>query len=82
MANRLLERWPIACRRCWCRIGDVADSKGVATFGPEIELLEIPCSWSLDDFPQLEFVMNASGVVLDGLDDPQKSERMWLADLD
>ena len=41
----------------WCRTGDVVETSGVATFGPEIELLEIPFSWSLDDFPQMEFVM-------------------------
>jgi peptidoglycan/xylan/chitin deacetylase (PgdA/CDA1 family) len=66
----------------WCRSGDVVDISGVARFGPEIELLEIPFSWSLDDFPQLEFVMNAGGVLLEGLNDPEKCERMWLADLD
>jgi peptidoglycan-N-acetylglucosamine deacetylase len=60
----------------------VIELSGVAKLGPEIELLEIPFSWSLDDFPQLEFVMSASGVLLEGLDDPQKCERMWLADLD
>lgn len=68
--------------RYWCRTGDVVHSTGVTEFGPEVELLEIPFSWSLDDFPQLEFVMNQSGVVLEGLNDPEKAERMWLADLD
>jgi peptidoglycan/xylan/chitin deacetylase (PgdA/CDA1 family) len=65
----------------WCRTGDVVELNGVARFGSEIELLEIPFSWSLDDFPQLEFVIT-SGLLLEGLNDPQKCERMWLADLD
>lgn len=66
----------------WCRTGDVIEPTGVARFGPEIELLEMPFHWSLNDFVQLEFVMTANGVFLEGLSDPQKAERMWLADLD
>ena len=66
----------------WCRTGDVVETSGVATFGPEIELLEIPFSWSLDDFPQMEFVMTPEGVLVEGLSDPEKCQRMWLADLD
>lgn len=65
----------------WCRTGDVVAADGVATFGPEIELLEIPFSWSLDDMPQMEFIL-APPMVLGGLHDPEKSARMWLADLD
>ena len=66
----------------WCRTGDVIEPSGVATFGPEVELLEIPFSWTLDDFPQMEFVLTPNGVFLEGLSDPEKCERMWLADLD
>ncbi len=65
----------------WCRTGDVVDSLGIAAFGPEIELLEIPFSWSLEDFPQMECVL-APGMLLEGLSDPDKCARMWLADLD
>lgn len=66
----------------WCRTGDVVELDGVARLGTEIELLEIPFSWSLDDMPQLEFIMTPDGVFVEGLSDPQKAERMWLADLD
>jgi peptidoglycan/xylan/chitin deacetylase (PgdA/CDA1 family) len=66
----------------WCRTGDIVHDTGVAEFGPEIELVEIPFSWSLDDFPQLEFIKTQNGVALEGLKDPQTAERMWLADLD
>jgi peptidoglycan/xylan/chitin deacetylase (PgdA/CDA1 family) len=64
-----------------CRAGDVIELTGAARFGPEIELVEIPFSWSLDDFPQMEFVLTPN-LVLEGLNDPEKCERMWLADLD
>ena len=37
----------------WCRTGDVIEPDGVATLGPEIELLEIPFSWTLADLPQM-----------------------------
>jgi peptidoglycan-N-acetylglucosamine deacetylase len=66
----------------WCRTGDVIEPNGVARLGVEIKLLEIPFSWSLNDFPQMEFVMTPNGVFLEGLNDPKKCERMWLADLD
>ena len=66
----------------WCRSGDVIEPSGVARFGPEVELLEIPFSWTLDDFAQMEFVSTPGGVFLEGLSDPEKCERMWLADLD
>ena len=66
----------------WCRSGDVIEPSGVAKFGAEVELLEIPFSWTLDDFAQMEFVSTPSGVLLEGLSDPVKCERMWLADLD
>lgn len=73
----------------WCRTGDVVEPDGVARqpdgvarLGPEVELLEIPFSWSLDDFPQMEFVLGEGGVFLEGLADPEKCARMWLADLD
>ncbi len=54
----------------WCRTGDVIEPNGVATFGPEIELLEIPFSWTLADFPQTEFVPTPNGVFIEGLSDP------------
>ena len=66
----------------WCRTGDVIEPNGIATFGPEIELLEIPFSWTLVDLPQMEFVPTPNGVFVEGLSDPEKCARMWLADLD
>ncbi len=45
----------------WCRTGDVVEPTGVATIGPEIDLLEIPYRWSLDYMPQMEFVLTPNG---------------------
>ncbi|MBT5204689.1 MAG: polysaccharide deacetylase [Gammaproteobacteria bacterium] len=43
-------------------------------FGPETELIELPVSWSLDDFPHFEYfrgggLQNAGGVLQNWLDD-------------
>ena len=40
-----------------CRTGDVIHSDRAVEFGPEIDLVEVPVSWTLDDFPLLEFAM-------------------------
>lgn len=66
----------------WCRTGDVVELSGVAHLGDEIELLEIPFSWTLDDMPQMEFIPTPNGVFVEGLSEPEKCQRMWLADLD
>jgi peptidoglycan/xylan/chitin deacetylase (PgdA/CDA1 family) len=63
----------------WCRVGDVAQTESAYEFGDEVELVEFPVSWTLDDFPQMEFVLNP---VLPGLSEPDKSKRMWIGDLD
>ena len=41
-----------------------------------------PNSATLADLPQMEFVPTPTGVLIEGLSDPEKCERMWLADLD
>ncbi|MBX9591841.1 MAG: polysaccharide deacetylase [Hyphomonadaceae bacterium] len=40
----------------WTRRGDVADLGKPYQFGEETALLEMPISWSLDDYPHFEFV--------------------------
>ena len=37
----------------WCRTGDVIQPDGPYLFGPEVDLVEMPVSWILDDFPAL-----------------------------
>lgn len=41
-----------------CRLGDKFVPDGPYKFGKEIDMVEIPVSWSLDDFPAFEFVAN------------------------
>ena len=40
----------------WCRTGDVIQPDGPYLFGPEVDLVEMPVSWILDDFPHFEYV--------------------------
>ena len=61
------------------RTGDVVHLDRAMEFGPESPLVEMPISWSLDDFPHFEFLrlptsvtpglMNASGVLANWSDD-------------
>ena len=39
----------------WCRVGDVIRKDGPYEFGREVDLVELPVSWVLDDFPHFEF---------------------------
>lgn len=61
------------------RQGDVVVPDGPVRFGRDTQLIEMPISWSLDDFPHFEFLrtttslmpglMNASGVLENWLND-------------
>ena len=61
------------------RQGDVIELDRPAVFGPPTRLIEMPVSWSLDDYPHFEFVrtkdtilqglMNANDVVGNWIDD-------------
>ena len=61
------------------RRGDVIALEQPASFGEETPLIEIPISWTLDDYPHFEFLrtptwvlpgnMNANGVLQNWLDD-------------
>jgi peptidoglycan/xylan/chitin deacetylase (PgdA/CDA1 family) len=42
-------------RLYWCREGDVPHKDRAFEFGKEIDLVEMPISWLLDDFPYFEF---------------------------
>jgi peptidoglycan-N-acetylglucosamine deacetylase len=65
----------------WCRTGDRFHTDRGFEFGPEIELVEVPVSWSLDDFVDLEYVY-APPLILPAANDPGAVERRWLADMD
>ena len=62
-----------------CRTADAADVDGVE-WGQGTQLVEVPVSWTLDDFPHLEFLRSGGGV-LPGLKDPVEMFRSWGRDL-
>lgn len=61
------------------RRGDVIEPDKASVFGPTTSLIEMPVSWSLDDFPHFEFtrtpvgilpgLMNANGVLDNWVED-------------
>lgn len=63
----------------WCRQGDVIPADGPMIFGAPTKLIEMPISWSLDDYPHFEFLrtkeftlpglQNANGVLENFFDD-------------
>lgn len=65
----------------WCRTGDRIPADRGFEFGPEIALAELPVSWSLDDFVDLEYVY-APPLVLPAAKSPGEVEARWLAELD
>ena len=64
----------------WCRIGDVPHMDKGYELGKEIDIVEVPVSWSLDDFPQFEFLLNP--MYLQGLAQPSKVLESWAGDFD
>jgi peptidoglycan/xylan/chitin deacetylase (PgdA/CDA1 family) len=65
----------------WCRVGDEHDPVGPYRFGPEIDLVELPVSWVLDDFPHFEY-LRVGDRVYPGLSAPSKVEEIWRAEFD
>jgi peptidoglycan/xylan/chitin deacetylase (PgdA/CDA1 family) len=61
------------------RDGDVAPLEAALTFGPDTPLVEMPISWSLDDYPAFEFSSSRNGV-LPGLMNADLVAGNWLAD--
>ncbi len=63
-------------RPYWCRTGDTVVTDGPYVFGNEVDLVEMPVSWVLDDFPHFEF-MQSRGAVYPGLSAGSKVEEIW-----
>ena len=59
------------------RRGDVAELGKPYRFGAETELIEMPISWSLDDYPHFEFV-RTQATVLPGLQSARAVMENWL----
>jgi len=68
-------------RPYWCRTGDVANTDGPYRFGKPVDLVEMPVSWVLDDFPHFEFV-TSGGQLYPGLSAGSKVEEIWRAEFD
>lgn len=60
----------------WCRAGDAPGPDGAYRFGQTVDLVEMPVSWVLDDFPHFEYVRMANRVY-PGLSAPSKVEEIW-----
>jgi peptidoglycan/xylan/chitin deacetylase (PgdA/CDA1 family) len=61
------------------RDGDVAELEAPLRFGADTALVEMPISWSLDDYPAFEYSHTRSGV-LPGLMNAELVGANWLAD--
>jgi len=64
--------WPYRARR-----GDVAELGAPYRFGEETALIEMPISWSLDDYPHFEFLRTPQ-TVLPGLQSARAVMANWL----
>jgi peptidoglycan-N-acetylglucosamine deacetylase len=63
-----------------CRIRDVPRTDGPYEFGPEVDLVEIPVSWSHSDFPRFEVLLHPGVLAVMAPYDDVKAN--WLADFD
>jgi peptidoglycan-N-acetylglucosamine deacetylase len=65
----------------FARTGDVIHTDGRVDFGPASHLVEMPISWSTDDFPHFEYV-RAKTSVMPGLRSTDDVLRNWLGDFE
>lgn len=63
----------------YVRSGDIPDENGPFKFGENTRMIEIPISWSLDDFAFFEPDDDLPGA---GLKEARAVERNWIADFD
>ena len=61
------------------RQGDVIELEKPAVFGKETKLIEMPVSWSLDDYPHFEF-LRTKATILQGLMNADAVLGNWIAD--
>lgn len=65
----------------YLRSGDVAAADGAYVFGESIDVVEIPFTWGLDDFPAFEYVTSRAGIQ-QGLSSPSAVYEIWAGDFD
>lgn len=64
----------------YCRKGDRIAEDGPLEFGQATGLVELPVSWTLDDYPQFEY-LRMSGLLMPGLRSPETVFRNWTDDV-
>ena len=65
----------------WCRQGDQYDMESGYIFGKLVDLLEMPVTWGLDDFPAFEYV-SLPTKLYPGLRSPSQVFEIWMGDFD
>jgi peptidoglycan-N-acetylglucosamine deacetylase len=65
----------------WCRQGDQYELESRYKFGKPVELLEMPVTWGLDDFPAFEYV-SLPNKLYPGLRSPDQVFDIWMGDFD
>ncbi|HVB81664.1 MAG TPA: polysaccharide deacetylase [Candidatus Binataceae bacterium] len=62
----------------YCRVGDIPAKDGPYVFGREVEMVELPVTWGLDDFPAFEWLYGVN----QGLSSPSQVYERWAGDFD
>jgi peptidoglycan-N-acetylglucosamine deacetylase len=65
----------------YMRLGDNAGTDGPYQFGQPIDVVELPFTWGLDDFPAFEYVTSRGGIQ-QGLSAPSAVYEIWAGDFD
>ena len=65
----------------WCRQGDRFDLESPYHFGEQVDLVEMPVTWGLDDFPAFEYV-SLPHKLYPGLRAPDDVFSIWMGDFD
>jgi len=65
----------------YMREGDNPQADGPYQFGKSIDLVEVPFTWGLDDFPAFEYVTSRAGIQ-QGLSSPSAVYEIWAGDFD
>jgi len=65
----------------YLRAGDQVSNDGPYIFGANIDVVEIPFTWGLDDFPAFEYVTSRAGIQ-QGLSSPSAVYEIWAGDFD
>lgn len=63
----------------YCRRGDTIRTDGPHGFGPEVDLVQLPFDWNLDDWPYFSHELRTG---LEGLRAPNEVYDIWAAEFD